>query len=401
VFTIRNANPPGAAPRWRWSDAEPLPFRAPAEWAGLGHSGSQGVSRGEDGSLYVFAKGHAHPADDRQGETWPANTSGAVRLMKWNAAGKLAWSVGRHASTNDSAAGEFHDPMRVLGEYRGNVVVQDRVIRIAQVFTTDGLYAGDFFDRHVADALPPEIYTAAPKAHQPGILLHDNIAGVMHVTPAGEVLWNPSGRSGAPIYRIQGWDGWERQSGRFTLPQAVSAAARQGTGLTGCHFANRDWSGEPVLRRVDAELWFGNRTLAATRDLSGRPWLPAKTPAPFAAAGFSVRWQGQVEAPFSEEFRFVIESEYGSQARLRLAGREILVRTPPAGKPAPALAGRTERVSSQPVRLTAGRRYPLEIEYAGGGPAPQLHLAWESFSQERQHVPTALLYPPDAQNESD
>lgn len=391
VWRVPNRNAGRMPPRWVWADAQPTAYRPPAEWKRLGRSSSEAVYRGGDSCLYVFAKGHAHPGDDRQGETWPANTSGAARLMKWTAAGELEWSVGRAANVNNSLPGEFHDPMRVLGEYRGNIVVQDRVIRVAQVFTPDGLYAGDFFDRHAEDALPAEIYTAVPKAYQPGVLLHDNIAGVMHVAPTGEVLWNPSGRTGAPVYRVRGWDGWERQSGRLRIAEPATAAAREGKGLPGLYFPNRQWKDEPVLRRTDAELWFGNRTLAATRDLSGRPWFDPKSKPPFDPAGFSARWEGWIEAPFSESFRFFIESEYGSEARLWLDGREI-ASGKHEGKRQAEQEGRTVRAASEPVPLVAGRRYAIRLDYAGGGRAPQLHLIWESFSQERQHVPTALMY---------
>lgn len=400
VYAVPDRNAGRMPPRWVWADATPLPPRPPAEWARFGQGRSaEAVFRAADGSLYVFAKGHAHPADDRQGETWPANTSGAARLMKWNAAGKLEWSVGRHANINDSAPGEFHDPMRILGEYRSNIVVQDRVIRVAQVFTPDGLYAGDFFDRHVDDGLPPEIYTAAPKAYQPGILLHDNICGVMHLTPTGEVLWNPSGRTGAPVYRIHGWDGWERQSGRLRITQAGPAAASQGKGLTGNYFANRSWSGDPVLRRIDAELWFGNRTLASTRDISGRPWHPkskANTDPLFDDGDFSARWEGKIEAPFSEAFTFIVESEYGSQVKLWIDGRELIAAqempSDRKGRHLKGYEGRTMRVSSGPIPLEAGKLYPVRLDYASGGKPAQLHLIWESCSQERRHVPTELMY---------
>jgi hypothetical protein len=397
VHAVPNRNPSGMPPRWQWSDATALPSRAPDEWAELGRSTSSAVHRGADGSLYVFAKGHAHPGDDRQGETWPACTGGAVRLMKWNPVGHLEWSVGRHATVNDSPPGQFHDPMRILGEVRGNVVVQDRVIRVAQAFTSDGLYAGDFLDRHVTDGLPEEIYSTAGAANQPGLFLHDHIGGVMHVASDGEVLWNPSGRTGAPVYRIHGWDGWERQSGTVQLATPPAAAARQGTGLAASYYAGRDLTAAPMLRRVDPELWFGNRTLPFIRDLSGRPW-PAAEPGiapPFVAGMSAVRWEGEIEPPFSEAFRFFVECEYGSEARLWIDGREVATYRH-EGKHNPRLEGRTMRAVSAPIPLEAGRRYPLRLDYISGGKSPQLHLIWESFSQERQHVPARLMYPRQA-----
>lgn len=401
VYAVPNRNPEGIPPRWVWADAEPTGHRPPDEWAKLGRSFSKGVYRGDDGSLYVLAEGHAYPKDDKQGETWPASTIGAARLMKWNAEGELKWSVGRAATAYDSEPGEFHDPMRVLGEYRGNIVVQDRVIRPAQVFTDDGLYAGYFLDRHVDDGLPNAIYHTASAARKPGLFLHDHIGGVMHVTPDGEVLWNPSGRTGAPVYRIHGWDDWERQSGTVRIDALPPAATREGTGLSGFYYANRQWEGKPVLRRTDAELWFGNRTLSATRDLSGRDWkldAAADGSSALVPGEFSARWEGEVEVPFSESFTFIIGREYyAGGARLWLDG-EVVVgeQTMPQGREGrrrPHLEGRTTRKKSRPIPLEAGRRYAVRIDYASGGSAPQLHLIWESRSQERRHVPTELMYP--------
>lgn len=403
MYAMPNEAAAGAAPRWTWAHATPSPVRLPAEWETLGKGQvARGIFRSADGSLYVFAKGNGHPTDDRQADTWPGNTGGAARLIKWHADGTYAWSVGLHASVNESAPGQFHDPMRILGETHDCIVVQDRVIRPAQVFTKDGLYAGYLLEGHVADALPVDIYATATAARQPGLLLHDQILGVLHETTTGEVWWNPSGRVSAPVFRIHGWDNWERQSGTVALLQPAPAAARQGHGLHAEYFAGQALGGPAAFSRCDTQLWFGNRTPSATRDTSGQPWITGQAPATFDLSKFSARWSGAVEAPYSEDFRFIIESEYGSTVRLWLDGRALVesAESEVAEVPAPgnrpraqaATAGRTVRVASAPVRLVAGRYYALKLEYVGGGPAPQLHLEWESYSQERQHVPSALLY---------
>ncbi len=46
------------------------------------------------------------------------------------------------------------------------------------------------------------------------------------------------------------------------------------------------------------------------------------------------------------------------------------------------------------MALTAGQRVNIRLEYAREGPEQgSLSLNWDSFTQERQRVPTAFLYP--------
>ena len=53
-----------------------------------------------------------------------------------------------------------------------------------------------------------------------------------------------------------------------------------------------------------------------------------------------------------------------------------------------------DQVVSKPVLLTPGRRVPIRLEYASEGPEQaSLSLNWDSFTQERQRIPTANLYP--------
>lgn len=393
VHTLPDCNSGSMPPCWKWADAKPTAHRPPPEWDGQQRGTSRAVYRGANGSLYVLAVGRT---DDKQGETWPACNLGTARLVKWNAEGELQWNISKHTSTHEFQPGRFHEPMRILGEVHGNLVVQDRVFGLAQVFTPDGLYAGDFFDRRVDDGFPPEIYAASTWAYRPGLLLHDNICGVMEVTSKGEVLWNPAGRTGAPVYRIHGWENWERLEGKVRIGKIPKAAAREGRGLAGVYFSNREWKGEPILSHIDADLWFGKRTLSATRDLNWREWKFEAKPGELSA-----RWEGGIEAPFCEAFTFIVESEYGSHVRLWLDGKLVIAEQAMPlhkGRRAPHHEGRTMRTKSGPIPLEPSRHYDLRVDYASGGANAQMHLMWESDSQERQHVPTEYLYPERTQS---
>jgi hypothetical protein len=54
----------------------------------------------------------------------------------------------------------------------------------------------------------------------------------------------------------------------------------------------------------------------------------------------------------------------------------------------------SDEVLSKPIALTAGQRVSIRLEYASEGPEQgSLSLNWDSFTQERQRIPTAVLYP--------
>src|SRR5439155_12751135 len=134
------------------------------------------------------------------------------------------------------------------------------------------------------------------------------------------------------IYRVRGWDNWERQSGKLVLHQPASAARRKGTGLQAEYFANHDLSGEPRLRRRDPNIWFGpmwgdHREVAATKFWfsDAEPFSPPKNDrasvrapnrraasAPtvqpvtdstgLSPGNCSARWTGFFEPPLGEDF---------------------------------------------------------------------------------------------------
>lgn len=86
--------------------------------------------------------------------------------MQWDAEGRLRWKVGRHAihgglgnAPGSTPPGRLHVPVHVIGETREAVILADRVEAPAMAWTTDGLYAGSFFDRRTEDGLPERVYS--------------------------------------------------------------------------------------------------------------------------------------------------------------------------------------------------------------------------------------------------
>jgi hypothetical protein len=401
------------APAWDWSKAEEAKASWPTEILAKGGAETRGIWRDAEGATYQFIAGERNPTTgDRHAAAWPGVRSGSVRLIKWNADGSVAWSVGKHAHRNPfsgAAPGEYHDPTRILGIANGCVVVADRVCWPASVWTADGLYAGSFLDRRVEDGLPGSVYAwwreKRPIPGKPGEfenpqtmnpdtpLPYDILGGSIVPLPDGDVLWMATGESATALYRVTGWKkNWERQQGVVRLKETAPHAASTGTGLSAAYFANTQLEGPPVHERIDGRIWLGFK-------FDGAKWLPwSKPPVPgIADKGFSARWTGFVEPRFNEPVNFSVY--LGPTDRVRLWIDDKLViddwapRDPKQRRPRVTQA-MIDEVVSKPIELTPGRRVPIRLEYASEGPEQgSLSLNWDSQTQERQRIPTASLYP--------
>ena len=157
------------------------------------------------------------------------------------------------------------------------------------------------------------------------------------------------------------------------LYQALNAtptptpAAGTGTGLRGDYFNTADLSGVPLLTRLDprvdfswgigAPVWGGNQD------------------------HFSMRWSGQVQPRYSEDYTFRVLSDDG--ARLWINGNLVIDDWNARG-----LASR----STAPIALAAGQKYDLVLEYFENVDNAEVHLYWSSFSQSEEPIATSQLY---------
>jgi len=294
--------------------------------------------------------------------------------------------VGRHAIQNPentvhpSPPGEFHEATGLVGHIRDTVVVCDRSVRPATAWTEDGLYAGDFLDHRAADGLSEVFYhwwRSAP-GRDDSIINYDHEIPGKVVEHKGEVYWFANGWQCIPVYRITGWDGWERQEVKVRLPAPAVAAKREGTGLKGTYFGNLDLSGKPMLERIERQIWFlqgdwyGMQADVWTDGPSG---LGKRT-------NFSASWVGEVEAPLTEDYRFSVYA--AGRVRLWLDGQLVI-------------GSWYNQVRNswvtEPIRLQAGKRYSIRLDMSTSAEKPECSLNWESFSIDRERIPSNFLYP--------
>lgn len=147
----------------------------------------------------------------------------------------------------------------------------------------------------------------------------------------------------------------------------VSSAAG-GSGLRGEYFSNMNLSGAPALTRTDPSI-----------DLS---W-GAGSPSPSIPNDqFSVRWSGQVQAEFTENYTFHVFSDDG--VIVWVNGQKIIDRWFDQFGP---------EVASTPVFLQAGQKYDIKILYYENCCGAEIHLKWSSASTPKQVIPTSRLFP--------
>ncbi|HEY7119341.1 MAG TPA: DUF4038 domain-containing protein [Tepidisphaeraceae bacterium] len=141
-----------------------------------------------------------------------------------------------------------------------------------------------------------------------------------------------------------------------------------GNGLLGTYFDNMDLTGATVTR-IDPLVSFR--------------WSGYRPTSRIDATTFSVRWEGQVQAPSTGDYTFFVNSDDG--ARLWVDGKSIL----------DVWGDKTEsEYPSDPIHLEAGQRYDIKFEYYQNQGEAVVGLKWGG-PVSYQIIPTGFLFPAD------
>ena len=151
-----------------------------------------------------------------------------------------------------------------------------------------------------------------------------------------------------------------------------SAAAGNGTGLTGAYYTNHTsanpFTGAPVLVRTNATINFNWGTIG---------------PSPLVGAtNFTVRWTGSVQAQFSETYNFITAADDG--VRLYVNGQLLI-------NDWVDKTNATAKTNS--IALAAQQLYNLELDYYQKISNASVVLSWSSPSTLQAIVPQMQLYP--------
>lgn len=142
-----------------------------------------------------------------------------------------------------------------------------------------------------------------------------------------------------------------------------------GDGLTGSYYGVNDLTGTPLFTRVDTTI---DADYGMTSPDSRMP-----------VDSFSVKWEGFVQAPSTQDYTFSLASDDG--ARLYVNNQLVIDNwgsTP----------GGLEDVSSNPVALTAGSKTPIKVEYQELGGPGKVQLSWVAANLGKQIIPKVQLY---------
>ncbi|HSC36227.1 MAG TPA: PA14 domain-containing protein, partial [Chitinophagaceae bacterium] len=147
-----------------------------------------------------------------------------------------------------------------------------------------------------------------------------------------------------------------------------TAPAVGGTGLHADYYTTNNLTGPIALSRTDTTVNFD--------------WgygAPASTV--YVTDNFSIRWAGQVLAPYSETYTFYTNSDDG--VRLWVNGRQIINNW----------TDHAATENSGTITLVAGQKYDIVMEYYEKGAAAVAKLSWSSPSAAKAIIPKRYLYP--------
>ena len=145
----------------------------------------------------------------------------------------------------------------------------------------------------------------------------------------------------------------------YLRPDADSKAQ----GLKGEYFRGRDFSGAPLLTRVDSRIAFRWDRGSPTDDMVARGEMKSSDAIP--ADNFSVRWTGQLLAPATGTYEFNIAANDG--VRLFINGSLIVDSWD--------LSARLQNKSAK-IDLEAGKSYAIKLEYFEDIRDAEVRLSW-------------------------
>ena len=153
-------------------------------------------------------------------------------MQKWSANGTALWTVGERAASQPWQPGEIRQHLRGIAGVAHDCVVALDVdggwnmanLAVTYVWDQDGLYVGGLMD-------DPNLAGIAKHWYQlSGESCHASVATM----PDGDVFFFGNWENEMRVYRIAGWNGWQRQSGKISISKP--AASHTGQGLMAITF---------------------------------------------------------------------------------------------------------------------------------------------------------------------
>ncbi len=151
-------------------------------------------------------------------------------------------------------------------------------------------------------------------------------------------------------------------------PPSAPAAPKwieNGDGLRAEYFNGTNLT-DKVLERIDPQIHFNWGERPPSPNISGQ--------------NYSVRWRGRIQPRFSEGYTFYLNTDNGR--RLWINGKLIIDKW--------TNDWNVEYAGS--IDLRAGQQYDIVVEYFNAGGGGSATLEWSSASQNREVIPTGVLF---------
>jgi hypothetical protein len=383
-------------------------------------SSSMGMSLGQgDGNIArgnVLVYGHHGDPHGHGGYVWDADNEGVWtfedNLSHSNVTGLFVWqntslnhTIVRHESYNDNLA-VFHGAYANSYTYTGGHI-HGGIVRVKATsgnasgvrfenFTFDGAncvpHCVDIYPSPAASGIDTNVFRQCEFQNAPvGLLMNtfpvSNETTRKHVDLVMCAFTDI--KATVDFSKEATLDSWFRiQPASGPCSRIVHATGLEeikpfapyhygtGTGLTGSYFLGPDFD-KPVFSRIDSMIMFQQWSYDKGASPHGVHHLIERDE-------FSVRWTGQVEPQFGEPHTFYVQG--GGGFRPWIDGRQVIDSWHES-------AENTATVESDPVALSAGRRYALRLETFNRGGARGCQLFWNCKGLGRMvHVPQSQLY---------
>ncbi|NET91321.1 MAG: DUF4114 domain-containing protein [Kamptonema sp. SIO1D9] len=145
-----------------------------------------------------------------------------------------------------------------------------------------------------------------------------------------------------------------------------------GTGLKAEYFDNLDLT-NPILTRTDNQINFDWSTDTPDPNIENDTW--------------SVRWTGEIEALYTEEYTFTSAADDGMRVWIN---NQLIIDNWDDGD-----EGSSTRTKTGTINLVAGEKADIKVEYYDRWWTANAQLYWESTNQFREIIPQSQLYEPE------
>ncbi len=152
---------------------------------------------------------------------------------------------------------------------------------------------------------------------------------------------------------------------RFSQTFGTESPLKERNGLQGSYFHGIHLHG-PAVVRVDRSIDF--------------PWTGRELAPGFGVHNYSVRWEGEIEAPVSG--KVTLHTVTNDGLRLWIGNQKRI----------DAWRGMTATEHNTEVEMVAGERYPLKMEYFQAEGTAEVRLFWSGPGLPRQVVPAEKFF---------